>query len=145
MTCFTCERNLSAYIDDELTADTRLEVEAHLEACERCRRDYETHVAAWEVSGLLRAGATPDGLWEKIEPELRKQRPATTMEDLTLIVRGLAGEVRELRQAVEDLRQGLESARPSEERTAPRTRGIRLWSVEQIAREPVRRPEVSEG
>lgn len=111
MTCFTCERNLSAYIDDGLTADTRLEVEAHLEACERCRRDYETHLATWEAAGLLRAGDTPDGLWERIESELRKQRPATTMEDLTLIVRGLTSEVRDLRQAVEDLRQDIASAR----------------------------------
>jgi len=123
MTCFTCERNLSAYIDDELTPDTRLEVESHLDACERCRRDYETHLAAWEATGLLRAGTPPDGLYEKIEPEVRRQRPSTTVEDTARIVRGLAGEVRELRQAVEDLRQALERARPTASRDRNQPRG----------------------
>lgn len=128
MTCFTCERNLSAYIDDELTPDTRLEVEAHLDACERCRRDYETHLAAWEAAGLLRSGSAPDNLWEKIDPELRKQRPATTMEDLTLTVRGLAGEVRDLRKAIEALRQELESIRSIRDLDRPRG-GLRVLSA----------------
>ena len=111
MTCFTCERNLSAYIDDELTANARLEVASHLEMCERCRKDYETHLAAWEAAGLVRSGNAPDGLWDRIESDVRKQPPATTVEDLALIVRELAGEIRELRQTVEGLRQDLRSAR----------------------------------
>ena len=111
MTCFTCERNLSAYIDDELTANARLEVASHLEMCERCRKDYETHLAAWEAAGLVRSGNATAGLWDRIESDFRKQRPDTTVEDLALIVRELTGEVRELRQTVEDLRQDLRSAR----------------------------------
>ncbi len=121
MNCFACERNLSAYIDDELSSEVRLEVEGHLEACERCRKDYETHLAAWEAAGDLRAEAAPEGLWQAIESELQQKGADTTLEDLALIVRGLAGEVRDLKQALESLRQDLEAG-PVEEQEASGSR-----------------------
>ena len=49
MNCFACERNLSAYLDDELPMDERLEIEAHLDACERCRAEFESHQGTWEM------------------------------------------------------------------------------------------------
>lgn len=150
MTCFTCERNLSAYIDDELTADSRLEVEAHLDACEGCRKDYKTHLAAREAAGLLRTGPVPDGLWDRIESALRKQRPSTTVEDMALIVRGLASELRGVRQAVQDIRRDLGAQRPADERPAPRPGSVRLWSagqlgIEKVGGEKARRREPSDG
>ena len=130
MNCFTCERNLSAYIDDELTQEMRLEIEAHLAACETCCKDYETHLTAWEAAGRLRAEAAPEGLWRAVESEIQQKSSGATTEDLALIVRGLAGEVRDLRQAVESLRQDLESDL-SEEREGDRERRfqrLRVWS-----------------
>ncbi len=127
MTCFACERNLSAYIDDELTADARIEVESHLETCERCRKDYETHLATRDAASLLRSGSAPDDLYERIESEVHKQRPSTPVEDLSLIVRELTGEVRELRQTVEDLRQDLERARTTASRNTDQAgEGLRV-------------------
>lgn len=114
MNCFSCERNLSAYIDDELTHDARLEVEAHLDTCEACRKNYETHLAAWEAAGRVRAEGAPEGLWRDIESELQQKGAATTTEDLALIVRGLAEEVRDLKGIMESLRRDLESIRPLE-------------------------------
>jgi anti-sigma factor RsiW len=138
MTCFSCERNLTAYIDDELTSETRLEVEGHLEACERCRRDYETHLAAWEAAGLLRAEKPPEGMYDGIESEFRQQRHSVTVEDLSLIVRGLAGEVRELSQAIQALRQNPASPTPVREarrpaRTRDRLRELRILSEERLS------------
>jgi anti-sigma factor RsiW len=138
MNCYGCERNLTAYIDDELTSDTRLEMEGHLEACERCRRDYETHLAAWEAATLLRAEPPPAGLYDAIESGFRPHRPSVTVEELSLIVRGLAGEVRELSQAVQALRQSLalpapapETRRPS--RTRDRLHELRILSEERLS------------
>ena len=130
MNCFACERNLSAYIDDELTPEMRLEIESHLDGCETCRKDYETHLAAWEAEGNLRAEAAPEGLWRAVESEVQRKGSGATTEDLALIVRGLAGEVRDLRQAVEALRQGLESGL-AEERGDDRERRfqrLRVWT-----------------
>jgi len=115
MNCFTCERNLSAYVDDELSPETRLEVEAHLAECEKCRQDYETHVVAWEAAGRLRPEAAPGDLWREIESELANSGSSTTTDDLALIVRGLAEEVRDLKRSVELLRQDVASVRPAAE------------------------------
>lgn len=121
MNCFSCQKNLSAYIDDELTLDLRREVEAHLDTCQDCRTEYETHMAAWEAAGNLRSEAAPEGLWRQIETELEARGASTTTEDLALLVRGLAEEVRDLKQALEYLRQDLEATRSEEEGTSTST------------------------
>jgi len=109
MNCFTCENNLSAYIDDEITTDVRREMEAHLDTCETCHKEYETLLSSWELAGDMRTEAAPDGLWQSVEAELKqKNNTQTTTEDLALIVRGLASEVRDLKQAVDGLRRDLE-------------------------------------
>ena len=109
MNCFTCENNLSAYIDDEITTDVRREMESHLDTCEMCRKEYETLLSAWELAGDMRTEAAPDGLWQVVEAEMKqKHSHHTTTEDLVLIVRGLASEVRDLKQAVDGLRRDME-------------------------------------
>ncbi len=133
MNCFTCERNLSAYIDDELQNDVRLEIEAHLDTCDRCRQDYESQLSAWEAAGNVRVESAPDKLWQALEAELQTKGPDTTLEDLALIVRGLASEVRDLRQAMEGLRQDMEF--PLEETgDRSRTPGTRLSLFEESVR-----------
>ncbi|MBT4140753.1 MAG: hypothetical protein HOE48_22765 [Candidatus Latescibacteria bacterium] len=109
MNCFTCENNLSAYVDDELTTDVRRDIEAHLDTCEKCHQEYETLLSTWELAGDMRTEAAPDGLWQAVEAELQqKGHNNTTTEDLALIVRGLASEIRDLKQTVDGLRHDLE-------------------------------------
>ena len=133
MNCFTCERNLTAYIDDELQNDVRLEVETHLDTCDRCREDYEGQLAAWEAAGNVRTESAPDRLWQAVESELQTKGPDTTLEDLALIVRGLASEVRDLRQAMEGLRQDIEYP-VEEEGNQSRSPGTRLSLFEESVR-----------
>jgi len=109
MNCFTCENNLSAYIDDEVSTDVRREMETHLDGCEKCREEYETMLATWELAGDMRTEGAPERLWKAVEGELgQKGQNQTTTEDLALIVRGLASEVRDLKQAVEGMRRDME-------------------------------------
>jgi len=110
MNCFTCERKLSAYLDDELPLDERLEVEAHLDECETCRTEFEQHQKAWEAAGAATAGAAPDGLWQGIERELDADESPTSLEEVALMVKGLASEIHDLRRTVDGLRRQLEQA-----------------------------------
>ena len=122
MNCFACERNLSAYLDDELPMDERLEIEAHLDECERCRAEFESHQGAWEASGAALVGAAPDGLWRGIETELEVEGPSTTLDDLALMVKGLASEIQDLRRSVDALNQQAEEAE-WEDRAAAQAQG----------------------
>ena len=119
MNCFNCESLISAYIDDELDRARRREIEEHFDGCDRCRKEYETQLAAWDVATELSPDPPPDGLWDAIDSQLQQETSRTTLEDLTLIVRGLAGEVRDLRASVESLRADLRSE-AVEEGPAPR-------------------------
>ncbi len=110
MNCFTCERNLSAYLDDELPMDERLEVETHLDECEACRAEFELHQKAWEASGAAVAGAAPEGLWQGVERELEADESSTSLDEVALMVKGLASEIHDLRRTVDGLRRQLEQA-----------------------------------
>ena len=122
MNCFTCERHLSAYIDDELPAPSRRELEIHLDECPRCRAEFEAHQVAWEAAHQLRAEAPPEGLWEAISSQLEQPGPSTRLEDLALMLRGLAAQVQDLQRGLDELRQDLDSTAESE---LPR-QGIRM-------------------
>ena len=104
MNCFTCDQNLSAYIDDELARDLRRDIENHLAECDACRHQYDTQMSAWEIATTVETGATPVDLWSHIEARLPRRDTGTSIDDLARIVRGLASEVRELRRTVEDVR-----------------------------------------
>ncbi|MBI2505852.1 MAG: zf-HC2 domain-containing protein [Candidatus Latescibacteria bacterium] len=110
MNCFTCERHLSAYIDDELPAPSRRELETHLDECPRCRAEFEAHQIAWEAAHQLRAEAAPEGLWEAIASHLEKPAESTRLDDLALMLRGLAAQVQDLQRSVDGLRQDMEEA-----------------------------------
>ena len=145
MNCFSCERNLSAYIDDEAPNDVRLEIEAHLDNCQICRGEYESHLATWETIHTVPAGATPDGLFEDIQAQLGPGAAATSLEDVALMIRGLASEIQDLHRTVEQLRQDVEELDWTEERPAAETRtereGIRVTSANPFA--SVKRAETS--
>ncbi|MBM3278554.1 MAG: zf-HC2 domain-containing protein [Candidatus Handelsmanbacteria bacterium] len=59
-------RHLSAYIDDELSLETRREIEHQCDACPRCRTEFEAHQAVWEAAHLAQSGPAPKTLWEGI-------------------------------------------------------------------------------
>ena len=103
MNCFQCERNLSAYLDDELPMDERLEIETHLDTCEACRTEFASHQTAWEAAHRVAAEAAPDGLWNGIAEQL--DGPASGgVEELTLMVKGLAAEIGELKRSLDEMR-----------------------------------------
>lgn len=118
MNCAACERNLSAYIDDELTTEMRLEIDGHLDECASCRAEFESHQTAWETANAVQTGRAPEGMWQAIETEVEPESGGTGLEDLGLMIRGLAGEVQDLRRAVDDLRRDMEETELDEEREA---------------------------
>jgi len=123
MNCFACERHLSAYIDDELSLETRLELEGHLDECARCRAEFEGHQAVWEAAHQMQSGPAPDTLWEGIAARLEKPGPAgVRLEDLALMLRGLAGQVQDLQRSVDEMRQDLDNTAEPE----PPRQGIRV-------------------
>ena len=61
-------------------------------------------MTAREMASSVETEETPSDLWSRIEAQLPRRESETSVEDLALIVKGLASEVRELRQTVEDLR-----------------------------------------
>lgn len=137
MNCFSCERNLSAYLDDELPMDERLEVEAHLDECEACRGEFELHQKAWEAAGASTAGAAPDGLWQGVERELDTDDSATSLDQVALMVKGLASEIQDLRRTVEALRRQLEQAEWAE-RGGEATEAEREYGEIRVSRNPFR-------
>ncbi len=111
------ERHLSAYVDDELTAELRLEMEAFMDADETARAEFESHLSIWETAQLAAGGAAPEGLWQGIEAALGSGSGSeTSMDDLALMIRGLAGEVQDLRREVQQLRGALAEGEWEEER-----------------------------
>lgn len=134
MNCFACESNLSAYIDDELIADVRRAIETHLDTCESCRKAYEAHLAVWERAGNLRTAGAPDNLWKAVEAEIQSKDRGAPIEELALMVRGLAGEIRDLKRTVENLRRDMEPGAP-QERLRPRAgQSLGIWTDPGIGR-----------
>lgn len=60
-------KKLSAYCNDELTADVRLDVELHLESCARCKREYEEIKLGVALARTLPQADAPEGMWEEIK------------------------------------------------------------------------------
>ncbi len=135
MNCFMCENNLSAYIDDEITTDVRREMEAHLDVCETCRKEYESLLSTWELAGDMRTEVAPDGLWQGVEAELKQKRhDQTTTEDLALIVRGLVSEIRDLKQTVEAMRQDVETRQQGDDVRDRTRQGLGIWTGPGVGR-----------
>ena len=106
MNCPACQRQLTAYIDDEVTAELRLDIEAHLDDCSGCRREFDTYQAAFEVTTSSPNEGPRRDLWEGIAAKL--EPGGATNEDLALMIRGLARQVESLEREVAALRVGIE-------------------------------------
>ncbi len=127
MNCYSCERNLSAYVDDQLSHDERVELETHLSECESCRTEYESHQVTWEAATSLRSGAAREELWTSIEQQLRQDPPSLTLEDVALMIKGLATEVQILRQTVDEMRRDIaQTDLPAAEDDVREHGGIRI-------------------
>lgn len=119
MNCTACERNLSAYIDDQLDGEIRRQLEEHFDACPTCRAEYESHLAVWEAVGSADHPGASGDLWSAVEGQLGQTGQATGIEDLALMLRGLAGQVQELQRSVDEMRRQMEEGEwnaPQEER-----------------------------
>ena len=99
------ERKLSAYIDDEASPETRLEMEAFMDENEEARAAFESHLTVWEAAQSSADHPAPDGLWAGIEEALGPEGGGTSLQELALMIRGLAGEVQDLRREVQSLRR----------------------------------------
>ncbi len=76
MTEAEIESLLGAYALDAVDEYERIEVEAHLAICPRCRAEVAAHR---EVAALMANGgvAAPDGLWDRIAESLSPELPAS--------------------------------------------------------------------
>lgn len=59
MRCNECQRDLSRYIDSELTSPRSEDVELHLKTCASCRETYRILAGIWELLDEI-PGAEPD-------------------------------------------------------------------------------------
>jgi hypothetical protein len=67
-------RKISSYCHDALPPDEAARVSAHLERCQRCRRQHETTASVVELLGHLDRIRAPALTWDDIEK--RRSRPA---------------------------------------------------------------------
>ena len=113
MNCPACQRHLTAYIDDEVSAELRHEIETHLDGCQECRGEFETHQTALEAASSIGTGSPRRDLWQGIADQL--EPGGTTVEDMALMIRGLARQVESLEQTVNGLRRDLSEEEEQEE------------------------------
>ncbi|MDR2892533.1 MAG: zf-HC2 domain-containing protein [Deltaproteobacteria bacterium] len=76
LSCLSCKRRLSAYIDGELAPALMTAVKAHLASCPACRLEYDALRAVMEV------------LYAQEAPEPRRGLDATVMDKITREERG---------------------------------------------------------
>jgi anti-sigma-K factor RskA len=78
------ESLLGAYALDAVDDDERVEVEAHLATCPRCRAEVAAHR---EVAALMANGgdAAPEGLWDRIAEGLSPELPASAPDAADLL------------------------------------------------------------
>lgn len=72
MTHARLERQLSAFLDNELPAEEATAVQAHLVQCVSCRAELERLQRVKRLLGMLPEILAPATLWEAIEPRLRE-------------------------------------------------------------------------
>jgi anti-sigma factor RsiW len=81
MDCKDVSRLMAAYLDNEVTAEERRQIEAHLAGCPRCRKELADMAAAQD--SLRRAfketaseAGVPRDTWKQIQPGLEINRPS---------------------------------------------------------------------
>ena len=72
-TCLETVRRLDAYLDRELSATERVEVEKHLETCNGCLKRFQFEAAVLdELRTKLRRVSVPASLAERLRAALRR-------------------------------------------------------------------------
>ncbi len=64
--CEKCEQMLQPFLDRELSPEEVVEAEAHLDACEYCRRRYRFEESLRSYVRLTASERMPPGLLDKI-------------------------------------------------------------------------------
>lgn len=64
--CEKCEQMLQPFLDRELSPDEVVEAEAHLDACEYCRRRYRFEETLRSYVRLTASERMPPGLMDKL-------------------------------------------------------------------------------
>ncbi|MFH1436823.1 MAG: zf-HC2 domain-containing protein [Pseudomonadota bacterium] len=72
MDCKEAKEKLSAYMDAELDADGRREVDGHLETCERCSHELQRMEAVWELIAGVETPEPPAHMPDKITAGLSR-------------------------------------------------------------------------
>ncbi len=81
------DQRIQAYLDGELAAAERVSVEAHLEACPRCRQQLEATRELWDEVSAAAPAELRDPLWPGVATRLARQPARATW---TWPQRGLA-------------------------------------------------------
>lgn len=55
---------LSGYIDDELSADEKADLEKHMKSCEDCSKELKAFRKLKEVTGAMRYADIPEHVWD---------------------------------------------------------------------------------
>lgn len=72
-TCLETVRRLDDYLDRELSAEERIEVERHLETCDGCLKRFQFEAAVLdELRAKLRRVSVPATLADRLRAALRR-------------------------------------------------------------------------
>ncbi|HSE39276.1 MAG TPA: DUF1326 domain-containing protein [Acidobacteriota bacterium] len=74
MFCRNIRKKLSAFIQGELEQHTASLVEAHLSECASCREEQTAIEDGIRIADRLPLVTAPEGLWQSVEEQMRKQR-----------------------------------------------------------------------
>ncbi|MBN1491360.1 MAG: zf-HC2 domain-containing protein [Phycisphaerae bacterium] len=97
MECRDTERLIDAYLDRELPAETASKLEAHLSACQPCRRQYGSLVGFLTKPEPI---AVPAGLAERIAAAIESPEALTADRDVRLFEAGVSENGRHARHAL---------------------------------------------
>ncbi len=76
MTHVRLERQLSAYLDGELSVDETAEVRRHLAECPTCQKEMERLKAVKQLLGALPEREPPAGTWDALRRTLERPAPS---------------------------------------------------------------------
>jgi hypothetical protein len=77
MDCVQCAENLTAYLDEELSATESEKVRRHLQACTACAHELEGFRKASDyIASHIRAIGPDPGTWRKIQARISTEQPA---------------------------------------------------------------------
>ncbi len=70
MDCQACIDSLTAFVDDELSAGEREQLETHLTQCRPCRQEHESFLDSYQLVDQLTSLEMDPSLWTQIRSEI---------------------------------------------------------------------------